>query len=229
MAMTSLIVTGDDFGISHGINRGIIQAHSTGILTSTSLMVDRAAATEAAVLARRYPTLSLGLHLELDAVEPQRVPAELDRQLARFLELVGSPPTHIDSHHDAHRAGLVLHSVLAFAQRFGVPVRGYSRVHHVSKFYGRWGGEPHLDQVSPAGFVRVLDEEVRAGVNELSCHPGHVDGELRSSYGTEREVELATLCDGAARRAIQDRHIRLIGFRDLPARATSTFAEDVAS
>lgn len=227
--MTSLIVTGDDFGISHGVNRGIIQAHSTGILTSASLMVDRAAAGAAAALARRTPTLSLGLHLELDAVEPQRVPAELDRQLARFLELVGIPPTHIDSHHDAHRAPRVLPRVLALAQRLEVPVRGYSRVHHVSKFYGRWGGESHFDHVSPAGFMRVLDEEIRAGVNELSCHPGYVDGELRSSYGTEREVELATLCDRTARRAIEDRRIRLIGFRDLPALATSTFAEDRAS
>jgi len=47
-----LIVTADDFGISRGVNRGIVEAHREGILTSTSLMVSRPAAVEAAVLGR---------------------------------------------------------------------------------------------------------------------------------------------------------------------------------
>src|SRR2546426_10837747 len=52
---------------SRGINRGIIQAHHDGILTSASLLVNRPASIEAAALARQHPGLSLGLHLELDA------------------------------------------------------------------------------------------------------------------------------------------------------------------
>ena len=39
--MKYLIVNGDDFGASRGINRGILEAHQDGILTSTSLFVDR--------------------------------------------------------------------------------------------------------------------------------------------------------------------------------------------
>ena len=42
--MRYLIVNGDDFGLSPGVSRGIIEAHRHGILTSTSLMVDRPAA-----------------------------------------------------------------------------------------------------------------------------------------------------------------------------------------
>jgi len=34
-----LIVNADDFGQSPGVNRGIIQAHEHGIVTSASLMV----------------------------------------------------------------------------------------------------------------------------------------------------------------------------------------------
>ena len=37
--MRYLIVNADDFGLSHGVNRGVMQAHTAGILTSTSLMV----------------------------------------------------------------------------------------------------------------------------------------------------------------------------------------------
>ena len=95
--MRWLIVTADDFGIASGINHGIIQAHRKGILTSTSLMVDRPACEEAAALGRYCRTLSVGIHLELDPDDAGRVHAELERQYARFLELIGAAPTHMDS------------------------------------------------------------------------------------------------------------------------------------
>jgi hopanoid biosynthesis associated protein HpnK len=60
-----LIVNGDDFGYSSAVNRGIIQAHREGVLTSASLMVNEAAAAEAVELAKVNPTLAVGLHLVL--------------------------------------------------------------------------------------------------------------------------------------------------------------------
>jgi len=213
--MKWLIVTADDFGITPGINRGIIQAHRDGILTSTSFMVNRPACEEAAALARECPTLSLGLHLDLDGIDSERVPAELDRQLDRFLELVGAAPTHMDSHHDVHRQPSVLPHVLACARRAGTPVRGYSGVHHFPEFYGQWGGESHFEQIGVEGLCRLLDAGVREGVTELTCHPGYVEPGFPSSYNAEREVELRTLCDPRARQALREREIRLIGFRDL--------------
>ena len=220
--MKWLIVTGDDFGMTRGINRGFLQAHRNGILTSASLMVDRPACEEAAAFGRACPTLSLGLHLELDANHAERVPAELDRQLARFFELVGAAPTHVDSHHDVHRGPRVLAHVLEWARRMGVPVRGCSSVRHLPKFYGQWGGESHFEQIGVDALVRLLDTEVRAGVTELTCHPGYVDAGLSSGYAAEREVELGTLCDERARQAIVMREIRVIGFRDLAALATGS-------
>jgi len=213
--VTVLIVTADDFGISRGVNRGIVEAHRQGILTSTSLMVYRPAAVEAAVLGRDCPALSVGLHLELDPDGTADVPAELERQLGRFTELVGAPPTHVDSHHDVHRDPRVLPYVRVWAERIGAPVRGYSRVRHLSKFYGQWGGETHLEQISVDGLLRLLDSELGPGVTELTCHAGYVDEGLVSSYGKEREAELRTLCDPRARQALAERSIRLVGFRNL--------------
>src|SRR5437879_4777172 len=92
-----LIVTADDFGISRGVNRGIAQAHREGILTSTSLMVNRPASVQAADVGRACRALNIGLHLELDAGGARDVPTELDRQLARFTELVGVPAPHAGS------------------------------------------------------------------------------------------------------------------------------------
>jgi chitin disaccharide deacetylase len=227
--MKWLIVTGDDFGMSHGINRGVLQAHRDGILTTASLLVNWPASGAAAALGRECPALSLGLHLELNADDPESVPVQLERQLARFQELTGAAPTHVDSHHDVHHDPRVLPHLLAWARLAGVPVRGYSGARHLPKFYGQWGGETHLEQIGVEGLLRLLDAEVGEGVTELTCHPGYVEPELRSSYAAEREVELWTLCDRRVHQAILDRDIRLVGFRDLPALATYTsVTEDMA-
>jgi chitin disaccharide deacetylase len=64
-ATRSLIVNGDDFGLSPQVNAGILQAHQHGILTDASLMVTGPAWREAVELARATPTLSVGLHVTL--------------------------------------------------------------------------------------------------------------------------------------------------------------------
>ncbi len=78
-----LIVSADDFGMSAGVNAGIIRAHSQGILTDASLMVNGKAFDEAVMLAHAHPTLSVGLHLVLAqgrAVSPpDRIPLLVDR------------------------------------------------------------------------------------------------------------------------------------------------------
>ncbi len=219
--MKWLIVNGDDFGASHAINRGIIQAHGEGILTSASLLVDRPATGAAAALARAHPRLSVGLHLELDAGDPEQAVLQCERQLARFRELTGTLPTHVDSHHAVHHGARVLPHVLALARQAGAPVRGHSVARHVGSFYGQWGGATHPEQIGVEGLLSLLDAEVREGVTELSCHPGCVEPDFRSSYLVERELELRTLCDPRVRHAIRDRGIRLIGFRHLSARATA--------
>jgi predicted glycoside hydrolase/deacetylase ChbG (UPF0249 family) len=213
--MKWLIVTADDFGISRGINRGIVETHLGGVVTSTSLMVDRPACEEAVALARQCPKLSLGLHLELDGVDPENVPAEIERQQTRFMELVGSAPTHVDTHHDMHRDPEVLSPLLAWGRRIRVPVRGHSEVRCSSKFYGQWGGETHLEQIGVEALLRLLDEEAGEGMTEFNCHPGHPEPGFPSSYAAEREVEVRTLCHPQLRQAILERGFRLIGFRDL--------------
>src|SRR5215470_4057612 len=60
-----LIVNADDFGQSHSVNGGIMEAHERGIVTSASLMVRWPAASEAATYAQQHPRLSVGLHVDL--------------------------------------------------------------------------------------------------------------------------------------------------------------------
>lgn len=68
--MRRLIVNADDFGFTSGVNRGIVEAHSHGIVTSSTLMANGSAFTEAAELAKSMPNLSIGCHVVLIDGEP---------------------------------------------------------------------------------------------------------------------------------------------------------------
>src|SRR3954468_13186968 len=202
-----LIVNGDDFGASRGINRGIIEAHSRGILTSTSLLVDSPSSGEAAELARNHSQLGIGLHIDLRKgmdERPEIVHDELRRQFLRFEKLTGRPPTHLDSHHNVQRRPDLLPCFRKFAEQTGLPLREHSHVRYFSQFYGQWGGEQHLEQISVGTLLRMLETELQEGVTELSCHPGYVDGDFQTGYSVEREAELRTLCDPAVRRFLSE-------------------------
>jgi len=60
-----LIINGDDFGLSVGINRGILECHKYGTLTSASLMVNGFAFAHAVALAKENVSLDVGLHLNI--------------------------------------------------------------------------------------------------------------------------------------------------------------------
>jgi hopanoid biosynthesis associated protein HpnK len=60
-----LIVNADDFGFTSGVNRAIAEAHSHGVVTSSTLMANGPAFGEAIQLAKGLPKLSIGCHVVL--------------------------------------------------------------------------------------------------------------------------------------------------------------------
>jgi chitin disaccharide deacetylase len=60
-----LIVNADDFGLTAGVNRAIIEAHTRGIVTSSTLMATGPAFADAVRLAKETPLLSVGCHVVL--------------------------------------------------------------------------------------------------------------------------------------------------------------------
>jgi hopanoid biosynthesis associated protein HpnK len=60
-----LIVNADDFGLTSGVNRAIIEAHERGIVTSATLMANGAKFREAVEMASQTPRLSVGCHVLL--------------------------------------------------------------------------------------------------------------------------------------------------------------------
>jgi len=60
-----LIVNADDFGFTAGVNRAIVEAHTRGIVTSSTLMANGRALEDAVRLAKTVPGLSVGCHVVL--------------------------------------------------------------------------------------------------------------------------------------------------------------------
>jgi predicted glycoside hydrolase/deacetylase ChbG (UPF0249 family) len=204
-----LIVNADDFGYARGINRGIIEAHERGIVTSTTMIVNGRAVDEAVALSRSHPELSIGLHVNftnegerlVEFDDPRVCRAELRRQFQMFRDLMGRLPTHIDSHQHVHRAT----SRRPFFQELA------------SEFYAQWEhGVSDPSKVSVEAITRLVQQEMPEGVFELSCHPGYADPDFECVYLADRELELATLCDPRTRRMLDADGIALIGYAQLP-------------
>jgi predicted glycoside hydrolase/deacetylase ChbG (UPF0249 family) len=148
----TLIVNADDWGLTAGVSRGILEAHRKGIVSSTTVMVNRP--IDPGLLAElRASGLGVGLHLNLTlgtpVSDPARVPSlvdaegkfirdarevaarvnkddvriELGNQIDAFRHLLGAFPTHLDSHHHVGRHQPILDLMLDFARAIKVPVR----------------------------------------------------------------------------------------------------------
>ncbi len=87
--MKSLIVNADEFGLTEGVNRAIIEAHRQGIVTSTTLVPNLWAFQEAADLTLANPDLGVGVHLNLTDGRPVSPPSQVSALVdgdGRFLK-----------------------------------------------------------------------------------------------------------------------------------------------
>lgn len=151
-AARTLIVNADDFGLTRGVSRGILTCYHNGIVSSTTLMVNRGA-DPALVEELRASGLGVGLHVNLTlgtpVSDPQRVPSLLDaggqfvrdareqagrarpeearieigNQVEAFRRLMGRFPTHLDSHHHVAKDGALLDLLCFFAKALKIPIR----------------------------------------------------------------------------------------------------------
>jgi predicted glycoside hydrolase/deacetylase ChbG (UPF0249 family) len=154
---TRLIINADDYAMSPGVSRGILEAHARGVVTSTTALVNTPGAAEALAAARAgAPGLGLGLHVNLSfgrpVLPPETVPSlvaddgdffsgarlpgamkrfcaddvrrEVTAQFARFTQLAGRPPDHLDSHqHIGCLQPDVFAAMLTLADAADIPLR----------------------------------------------------------------------------------------------------------
>lgn len=223
--MKYLIVNGDDFGASRGVNRGIMEVHRRGALTSASLMILMPAAAEAVALAKAAPALSVGLHIALtnedtmptvDFNDARACAGEIETQIGKFCDLMGALPTHLDTHQNVHRDERLRPLLVEAATRYGLPLREHSAVRYFSSFYGQWDEIAHPEHISIESLLHMLRQELHHGITELSCHPGYMGPDFASPYNIEREIEVRTLSDPQFLEFLRESGVRLINFRDVP-------------
>ncbi len=214
------------------MNRGTIEAHESGIVTSASLMVRWPAAAASACYARAHRELSLGLHVDLGEWgyrcgswvsryqvvaldDPGAVADEVYRQITIFRGLVREDPTHIDSHQHVHIREPVRSVLSDIAKKLDVPLRHESPgIRYCGDFYGQTAsGFPLPDVITVEGLLRIL-ATLPQGVIELGCHPGTGD-DPDSMYVKERAEEVQVLCDTRIRTAIAAEGIELCSFRTI--------------
>ena len=90
--MRRLIINADDFGLTSGVNRGILESHQSGVVTSSTLMACGAQFQEAVALASQVPRLSVGCHVVLVDGAPV-----LSVEQLSSLAIAGSPPRFRES------------------------------------------------------------------------------------------------------------------------------------
>ncbi|MEW5740228.1 MAG: ChbG/HpnK family deacetylase [Myxococcota bacterium] len=229
-----LVLNADDFGYDPAVTRGIVEAMTKGVVSSTTMIVNSPFSGDAAAHAE---SLSIGLHLNLvrfealsergRVLEERALPTltadfvahETEAQLARLVALLGRRPTHIDVHKHAHLASNVLDGVARTAKAWGLKVRSISDemraalrakgVETNDAFLGDAGAEAYW---TPARFEAQLDALPADGLVELMCHPGYRPSHVQSGYGPQREVELATFVDPRAKAALEQRGLVFEGW-----------------
>lgn len=153
MKQRILIVNADDCNLTPKVTEAILKAQATGIVTSTTFMVNLKVPTGVVKELLACKKLGLGLHLNLTFGEPVSKPAlvkgllakdgrfkrlpdylkkfpaageileEFKAQLQSFLRLFGKLPTHIDVHHHLHDHLPFFEALTALAQKQNLPVR----------------------------------------------------------------------------------------------------------
>jgi predicted glycoside hydrolase/deacetylase ChbG (UPF0249 family) len=137
-----LVVNADDFGFAHDVNAGIIESHTRGILTATTLMANGSAFEDAVGLARKNPDLDVGVHLvlvggnslvtglALPTTVNELMRAIMRRRINPYEELkpqveriaaAGIKPTHLDTHKHTHLMPPVLGAVARLSHEYGIP------------------------------------------------------------------------------------------------------------
>ncbi|MCW8330393.1 chitin disaccharide deacetylase [Photobacterium sp. SDRW27] len=202
-----VIFNADDFGLTPGVNLGIAEASQSGVVRSTTMMVDMAAEKHAVQLASSSSLFKVGLHVRLTAGVPlteapclvgdngrflqkenfwskrdfseQQIADEVTAQIEHFLA-TGLSLSHIDSHHHAHMHPQVFPVVQEIASGYQVPLRA-------SGYHSKTASDcRYVFDDGFYGSALCLDKLLHliekhhgnCDVLEVMCHPAYIDQPL---------------------------------------------------
>ncbi|AKG73494.1 chitin disaccharide deacetylase [Salinicoccus halodurans] len=242
--MKRIIINADDFGYSRGVNHGIIDAHTEGLLTSTTLMTNMPAAGHAFELGHANKNLGIGVHLTLTCGRPlldthhtlvdprgdfkknsnyqgkfhidqEELYQEWKAQIEKFLGS-GLTPTHLDSHHHVNALEPMLPVFKELANEYRLPVR--NNFEEAATEFTTTGYFQYEPDILLADNDKVYETFGSAETVEIMCHPAYIDKSLMggSTYVMPRLEELDALTDERIRKKMMDdARFELITYGDL--------------
>ncbi|CAI9396286.1 MULTISPECIES: chitin disaccharide deacetylase [Bacillaceae] len=206
--MTKVIINADDFGLSRGVNYGIIDAHLKGLVTSATMMMNAKATKHAISLAKDTPSLKVGVHLVLTWGRPllEDVPSlideagnfkkqifvyknpvsisldDLEREWTAQIEKcfdADLTPSHLDSHHHVHGIKEFYPVIKKLSEKYGLPVRNAgTHFTDIQTLTDVFLDDFYGDGVTDSYFEN-LHEQVEGGKSiEIMTHPAYLDETL---------------------------------------------------
>ncbi len=156
------MVNADDFGLSPGVNRGIIEAHEVGSVTSTSLLANAPGFADAVAWAQRAPRLGIGLHANLTVgapVAPGAAVASLwDPRTGAFYPLSRLVRRTLAGQINPQHVAIECAAQLACLQSAGIAVTHIDSHRHVHMLPGIWRAVVAVARQAGVRAVRVPRE-----------------------------------------------------------------------
>ncbi|SFB00436.1 hypothetical protein SAMN04488072_10575 [Lentibacillus halodurans] len=221
--MLKLIINADDFGYSRAINYGIIDAHTQGVLTSTTCMTNMPGANHAYELGKQHRSLGIGVHLTLTCGRPllnnhqtlvdadgnfkklhhyrekfhidqNELYQEWKAQIEAFLDS-GLVPTHLDSHHHINNLEPMLPVFIRLAREYNLPVRNNFDQEAAKAKLLTTDVFEYNPEIMLADTQTILNHYKHAETVEIMCHPAYLDKFTmeNSTYAMPRLEELAAI------------------------------------
>lgn len=239
-----LIVNADDFGLTRGFNRGIIDAHQNGIVMSTTMMANMDEVEDAAELAKQNPQLGVGVHfcitqgkpltkglktlvdsngyffddkfLRNRKIDSLEIEQEFHSQIERFctLEL---KPTHFDSHHHVHFWNNIYPMFEKVAIEYGLPIRRPETNLPIKvRTTEHFIGEFFGDHITEDTLVQLLQNANHYQTVEVMSHPAFCDVVPQpGGYDIQRENDRKILTNAKIKDTVKQLQIELVNFSEI--------------
>ncbi len=152
--MRRLIINADDFGLTAGVNRAIVEAHENGVVSSATLMANGQAFAQAVSLAQSTPRLGVGCHVVLVDGAPLLPQTQVHSLLDRGGNSAADP---------RFREGIVKFGALAMLGRLAADEIEAEATAQIRKLQASGISVTHLDSHKHTHlFPRVLRPLLRA-------------------------------------------------------------------
>lgn len=234
-----VIFNADDFGLTSGINKAIIQSYREGVVRSTTIMANAPYYEEAVSLAKQNPDLNIGIHLvgtfgkpllkthktlvddegnfkrfstnKYPEIDPEEIFLEWCAQIDKVSQVIDL--THFDSHHHVHLHPLLFPITQRLSKKYNLPYRGRDYVEGLSTVLIE---DFYAEGLSIETIVSIIDS-VNIRSIDIMTHPGYVDDDLTnmSSYSYPRELELEILCSKQLKDILDEKNVEICSYKSI--------------